>query len=166
MSSKTLKEEYKEFFKNVKDIASTVGFAILCLLPLISFFVYLLVSGETESSNINFQIGAAIIVNIIYAPIPLWLYFSERYDYTVGEYAIDVLKFFGTIPVIILMFAIPLGLLFLPGWIAAAIIMLGSWSHLATGIIVGIGFLVNIVWVPVGVWLMNQVLDFLDDLFT
>lgn len=92
MSNKTLKELYGDFWKEFQKFITEVSFGILCLFPILLFFAYLFVLGEEVPATLDCIL--AVVFNLVYVPLPAWLWVHRHYSYTVPEYVLAVLKFY------------------------------------------------------------------------
>ena len=158
MSNNTLKELYSNFWKEAQKCIKEVSYGILCLFPMILFFIYLFILGEEVPATLDCVL--AVVLQLVYAPLPGWLFIHRHYDYTVPEYIVDVLKFyFFTVPVLMIMICIPFITIFFPTWIGILIVFLLGASKTVSAIIIISGIVLNVPWGPFGVWLMNKIFD-------
>ena len=83
MLNKSLKEEYTKYFKELKNIIACVFYSILCFAPTILFFIYLFILGD-NNPPLNDSL-LAILLQILYLPLPGWIYINRHYSYTIKE---------------------------------------------------------------------------------
>lgn len=158
MSNKTLKELYGDFWKEFQKFITEVSFGILCLFPILLFFAYLFILGEEVPATLDCIL--AVVFNLVYVPLPAWLWVHRHYSFTVPEYVLEVLKFyFYTCPLLMVMICVPFLVLFLPIWLSLLMIFLLGCSKIVGVIIVVCGIVLNVPWGPFGTWLINKIFD-------
>lgn len=102
---KTLKDEYKKYFKELWKYIRLGLSGIVVLFPMLLFMVHLYQLGDVNPDTLDTIL--AIVTNILWAPFPLWFYFKKEHGYTAKEYIVDSLKFIASLPILLLIITMP-----------------------------------------------------------
>ena len=84
---KTLKDEYKKYFKELRRYICLGLNGIVVLFPMLLFLVHLYQLGDVNPDTLDTIL--AIVTNVLWAPFPLWFYFKKEHGYTATEYIVD-----------------------------------------------------------------------------
>lgn len=143
---KTLKDEYKKYFKELRKYICLGLNGIVVSFPMLLFLVHLYQLGDVNPDTLDTIL--AIVTNVLWAPFPLWFYFKKEHGYTAKEYIVDSLKFIVTLPILILMIIMPIVIMIWPfGVTLGAVIYFKEAFPLLLFVL---SIVLNALWLPLG----------------
>lgn len=143
---KSLKDEYKKYFKELWKYIRLGLNGIVVLFPMLLFMAHLYQLGDANPDTLDTIL--AIVTNILWAPFPLWFYFKKEHGYTATEYIVDSLKLIVSLPLLLLMIVMPIVIMAWPfGVTLGALIYFKEAFPL---LLLLLSMILNALWLPLG----------------
>jgi hypothetical protein len=143
---KTLKDEYKKYFKELRKYICLGLNGIVVLFPMLLFMVHLYQLGDANPATLDTTL--AIVTNVLWAPFPLWFYFKKEHGYTAMEYIVDSLKFMATLPILILMMVMPIVIMVWPFGVTLGALL--YFKDAFPLLLFLLSIILNALWLPLG----------------
>ena len=140
---------YKKLFKTAGEYAWKTGYFVLSLAPLLLFFAHICIISPEEPSWAD--TGLAFLVNIVYAPWPLWFYFKDQYNFK--DYMGQAYTVVAVSPLIALAVFMIIFLPLMPA--AVAVIVCLATTVTLSPLAIVLLIIGSFLWLPAGFKLLN-----------